>query len=48
MPEKVSIEPIRLQIAVQGGGAKIVALLAAAEYIQKLDIDRRMNILEKS
>lgn len=36
--------PFRLQLAIQGGGAKIVALLAALEVVQKLEADKKIKV----
>src|SRR5262245_57623104 len=36
--------PLRLQLAIQGGGAKIVSLLAAAEYIQGLQRNKKIQL----
>ena len=37
-------QPHRLQLAIQGGGAKIVSLLAAMEVVEKLEADKLIKI----
>lgn len=36
--------PFKCQLAIQGGGAKIIALLAAMEAVQKLQGERRIQV----
>ena len=36
--------PIKLQLAIQGGGAKLCALLAVAEAVQKLEDDQKIRV----
>jgi predicted acylesterase/phospholipase RssA len=37
-------QPHRLQLAIQGGGAKIVSLLAAMEVVEKLEADKLIKV----
>lgn len=37
-------QPLKIQLAIQGGGAKICSLLAAAEVIHDLETKREIQI----
>ena len=36
--------PLQIQLAIQGGGAKLCALLAAAEAVQELEAEGKITL----